>query len=381
MIEFQPEIRNSESKIETLLRPDIARMESYTPVKPFEVLSRELGRQPGEIIKLDANENPYGPSPRVSEALSRFPWYHIYPDPQQNDLRQALAAYASVPADYILPGHGADELLDYLCRLFLTPNAAIINCPPTFGMYSFDALLSGGRVNNVWRDQHFRLDVEGIEKAVLEAETPPKILFLTSPNNPDGGTISTDTLRRLLQLPLLVVVDEAYIEFAAAESVAAWVPETPNLVVLRTFSKWAGLAGLRLGYGIFPLEIMQHLWKFKQPYNVNVAATVAGLASLDDLPFLQGRVAALKAERDRLFSELKQIPWLRPYPSQANFVLCRVEGQTMAGPRTAVELHRQLAERGILVRYYDKPGLQNCIRISAGRPEDTDKLLQNLKNL
>lgn len=241
------------SPISSLLRPDIAAMEAYTPVKPFEVLSRELGRAPHEIIKLDANENPYGPSPRVLDALSRFPWYHIYPDPQQGELRQALAGYTGLPAEHILPGHGADELLDYLCRLFLAPGDSILNCPPTFGMYSFDAKLSGARVIEVWRDDHFRLDVAGIERAVKEHR--PKLLFLTSPNNPDGSLIPHDALRRLLRLPLIVVVDEAYIEFAedpAANSVASWVPHTPNLIVLRTFSKWAGLAGLRLGYGIFP---------------------------------------------------------------------------------------------------------------------------------
>lgn len=367
--------KNTQYQISDFIRPDIAQMEEYTPVQPFEVLSQRLGRRAEEIIKLDANENPYGPSPRVQEALSRFPWYHIYPDPQQNQLREALADYVGVPVDYILPGHGADELLDYLCRLFLTPGDAIINCPPTFGMYSFDAKLSGARVIDVWRDEDFRLDVEGIERAVAGAEVPPKLLFLTTPNNPDGGLISHATLRRLLRLPLVVVVDEAYIEFAEGEgSVAAWVPDTSNLVVLRTFSKWAGLAGLRLGYGVFPLAIMQHLWKFKQPYNVNVAATVAGLASLQALPLLQERITALKAERDRLIAELDQFSYLRPLPSQANFALCRVKGQS------AARLHDQLAERGILVRYYDKPGLRNFIRISAGRPEETDTLLQNLTN-
>ena len=374
--------RNSQYQISNLIRPDIAQMEEYTPVQPFEVLSKQLGRKPEEIVKLNANENPFGPSPLVQEALSQFPWYHIYPDPQQNELREALADYVGVPADYILPGHGADELLDYLCRLFLlpgdgvSPGDAIINCPPTFGMYSFDALLSGGRVINIWRDEAFGLSVEAIERAVCDTDPAPKLLFLTSPNNPDGGLIDHTTLRRLLQLPLMVVVDEAYIEFAEGEgSVATWVPSTPNLIVLRTFSKWAGLAGLRLGYGVFPLEIMQHLWKFKQPYNVNVAATVAGLASLRDLPYLRSNIDLLKAERDRLFSELDQISYLHPILSQANFVLCRVAG------RPASELFRQLAEQGILVRYYDKPGLQNAIRISAGRPEDTTLLLQTLKSL
>ncbi|RME83188.1 MAG: histidinol-phosphate transaminase [Caldilineae bacterium] len=358
------------------VRPDIARMEPYEPVVPFEVLSRQLGRAPHEIIKLNANENPYGPSPRVVEALSRFPWYHIYPDPQQTELREALAGYVGVPADHILPGHGADELLDLLCRIFLMPGDRVVNCPPTFGMYAFDALLSGGQVVNVPRDDDFRLTVTGIESAVLDSDPPPKLLFLTSPNNPDGSLVPRPVLRRLLQLPVIVVVDEAYIEFAEdTPTVASWVPDTPNLIVLRTFSKWAGLAGLRLGYGIFPLHIIEHLWKFKQPYNVNVAATVAGLASLADLALLQQRIEAIKEERRRLFAALRDIPYLQPLPSQANFILCRVHG------RSALGLHRTLAERGILVRYYDKPGLRNTIRISVGRPQDTDSLVTVLREL
>jgi len=349
-------------------------MEAYTPVKPFEALSREMGREPAHIIKLDANENPYGPSPRVIEALQSYPWYHIYPDPQQTELRGSLADYVGVPASYIMPGHGADELIDYLCRVLLQLGDAIINCPPTFGMYDFDARLSFGRVIAVPRKDDFSLDVAGIEQAVAQAQGRAKILFLTSPNNPDGGLISPEELERLLALPLLVVVDEAYIEFADADSVATRVPHTPNLAVLRTFSKWAGLAGLRLGYGIFPLPLMEALWKFKQPYNVNVAATVAGLASLEDVDTLRERIRQLQNARDQLYQALQQIPYLHPLPSQANFVLSRVEG------RSARELHQCLFRHGILVRYYDKPGLRNFIRISAGLPHQIDALLQILRN-
>ena len=157
------------SDLSRLIRPDIARMESYTPVRPFEALSREMGRAPADIIKLDANENPYGPSPRVIEALQAYPWYHIYPDPQQTDLRMALADYTGVPAEYILPGHGADELIDYLCRVLLQPGDVVINCPPTFGMYDFDARLSLGQVINVPQREDFSLDAAGIEKAVAMA--------------------------------------------------------------------------------------------------------------------------------------------------------------------------------------------------------------------
>ncbi len=353
------------------IRPDIARMASYQPVRPFEALSREIGIPPEQIIKLDANENPYGPSPRVREALAAYPWLHIYPDPQQTALREALAQYVGVPTAYILPGHGADELIDYLCRVLLEPGDAIIHCPPTFGMYAFDAVLNMGRVIAAPRREDFSLDLAAIERAA--AHPRAKILFLTSPNNPDGGLLTARELDRLLELPLWIVVDEAYIEFADAPSVAARVPHTPNLIVLRTFSKWAGLAGLRLGYGIFPLPLMEALWKFKQPYNVNVAATVAGLASLEDLDWLRDRVAALKKERERLYRALQNIPYLDPYPSQSNFVLCRVRG------RSTRELHQALFRQGVIVRFYDKPGLRNFIRISAGLPQHTDRLLALLQ--
>ena len=129
----------------TLLRPELANLEEYTPILPFEVLSKRLGIPIDGIVKLDANENPYGPLPAVLEALAEYNYYHIYPDPQQTELREALAGYVGVPAEHILPTHGADEMLDYLGRLLLVPGDAIIDCPPTFGMYSFDAQLEGAR--------------------------------------------------------------------------------------------------------------------------------------------------------------------------------------------------------------------------------------------
>jgi histidinol-phosphate aminotransferase len=356
-----------------LLLPHIETMEAYTPILPFEVLSAQLGRAPGDIVKLDANENPYGPHPRVREALAAYPFLHIYPDPEQRELRAALSEYADVPAQNVLPGHGADELIDLLVRLMVGPGDAIIDCPPTFGMYSFDAGLAGARVVPVWRDEQYRLDVPAIESAISEGRPAPKLLFLTSPNNPDGGLLDPADLRRLLALPLFVVVDEAYIEFAGLErSVAGWVAKTENLAVLRTFSKWAGIAGLRLGYGIFPSWLMPVLWKAKQPYNVNVAATAAGLASLQHREEIRVTIRALVRERERLQVELAALPFLRPVSSEANFVLCRVVG------RDAQALKDTLAAQGILVRYYSKRGVDNCIRVSAGRPADTDRLLAAL---
>ncbi|MEZ4681153.1 MAG: histidinol-phosphate transaminase [Caldilineaceae bacterium] len=354
--------------VQSLLRPEIADLEEYTPIQPLEVLSARLGIPVEQIVKLDANENPYGPLPAVAEALAEYPFYHIYPDPQQTELRTALSTFVGVPAAHILPTHGADEMLDYLCRLFLQPGDAIINCPPTFGMYSFDAGLAGAKVVDVWRKDDYGLDVEGIiasgewrltngtqSPLRMLAGPQPKILFLTSPNNPSGNWLPDDELRRLLELPLLVVLDEAYVEFADHPSRADWVLAYENLVVLRTFSKAAGIAGLRLGYGICPTWLMQELWKFKQPYNVNVAAAVAGLASLRHVDEIMAVVDQLKTERKRLFAALQTVPYLEPFPSQSNFILCKVVG------RIALDLKQALEKQGILVRYYNKSGLDNCI--------------------
>ncbi len=386
------------STFQSLLKPHLAGLEEYTPIQPFEVLSKRLGVPAGEIIKLDANENPYGPHPAVAEALAEYAYYHIYPDPQQTELRQALAvhlqreqsqpgaAHPSVPVEQILPSHGTDEILDYLCRLFLGPGDAIINTPPTFGMYSFDAKLVGAEVLEVWRTDDYHIDVEATYNLVtaatqVEESSRPKLLFLTSPNNPTGNWLPDNDLRRLLDLPLIVVLDEAYVEFAFETSRAPWVLEHDNLVIIRTFSKSAGIAGLRLGYGIFPEWMMSVIWKFKQPYNVNVAATIAGLASLRHVDEMQSTVEKIRAERDRLLPALQDVPFLTPYPSSANFILCRVDGFNVEGSGDAAALKLALEQRGILVRYYQKPGLDNCIRISVGRPEQTDRLLDELHRL
>ena len=356
-----------------LIRPDIADMAPYTPIMPFDVLSQRLGIPAEDIIKLDANENPYGPSPRVYQALADETYYHIYPDPDSSSLRQALSQYIGVEATHIVAGHGADELIDLVIRLFVTHGDAVINCPPTFGMYRFDTELNGGSVIDIERKEDFSLDTESVVDLAANNRNI-KLLFITSPNNPDGGILDDACLRQLLQLPLIVVLDEAYIEFAGG-SRANWVLEHENLIVLRTFSKWAGLAGLRVGYGIFPHWILSHLLKIKQPYNVNVAGATAALASLSDVSQLQENVRKIVAERGRLYAALQAFDFLKPYPSEANFILSRVIG------RDAAELKATLAERGILIRYFDTPGLRNHVRISVGTPSQTSVLLEALSTL
>lgn len=353
----------------------------YTPIEPFEVLSKRLGRDPKEIIKVDANENPYGPSPKARQALANMLWPHIYPDPESRDLRTALADFTAVPMEHLVAGAGADELIDLTLRLVLEPGDCVINCPPTFGMYPFETKLNAGEVISIERNPGFSIDLDAIKQTV--AERQPKAIFITTPNNPDGSFPEPEIIDAILDLPLLVILDEAYIEFTGAAggrfgeklSRIKQVTERDNLIVLRTFSKWAALAGLRVGYGAFPSWILPAIWKAKQPYNVNVAANVAALASLSDLDYLSGNVARLRAERDRLYDRLKSIPYLHPYPSQANFILCKVEDIQ------ALELKNLLLQRGIMVRYYATPLLENYVRFSVGRPEENKTVIEALRQI
>ena len=356
-----------------LIRPNIADMAPYTTIVPFDVLSKRLNKSPEDIIKLDANENPYGPSPRVYQALANETYYHIYPDPDSTALRHALSQYTGIDATHIVAGHGADELIDLIIRLFIAPGDAVINCPPAFGMYRFDTELNGGRIIDIARKEDFSLDLESVIE-FTNSDRNVKTIFITSPNNPDGSILDDACLQELLQLPLIVVLDEAYIEFAGGSRVD-WVLEHENLIVLRTFSKWAGLAGLRVGYGIFPHWVLSHLLKIKQPYNVNVAGATAPLASLSDVHQLQENVQKIVEERERLYQALREFDFLEPYPSQANFILARVIG------KDAAELKAGLAEQGILIRYFNTPDLRDHVRISVGTPSQTSVLLKVLSAL
>ncbi|KAL7224686.1 hypothetical protein ACSBR1_026046 [Camellia fascicularis] len=189
-------------------------------------------------------------------------------------------------------------------------------------MYEFDAAVNGALVIKVPRKPDFSLDVELITEVVEQEK--PKCIFLTSPNNPDGSIISDEVLLKILDLPILVVQDEAYIEFSGIESKMQWVKKHENLIVLRTFSKRAGLAGLRIRYGAFPSSIIKYLWRAKQPYNVSVTAEVSACAALKNPAYLEKVKVALVQERERLFKLLKEVPFLNPYSSYFNFILCEV---------------------------------------------------------
>ncbi|MDH4299127.1 MAG: histidinol-phosphate transaminase [Dehalococcoidia bacterium] len=357
--------------VKKLIRPDLVTMKSYTPIEPTEVLSQRAELPVDKVVKLDGNENPYGCSPKVYQALATYPYYHNYPDPEQRELRKVLQEYTGLGSQHILCGMGSDELIDLILRLFLKPGDQVVNCPPTFGMYPFSTDICGGRVVDVPRTEDFALNLARIKKALTRRT---KVIFIASPNNPTGNIATEKEIMELVGTGRIVVADEAYVEFGNV-TVANLVPACPNLIVLRTFSKWAGLAGLRIGYGFFPVDVANHLMKIKQPYNANVAAQAAVLASLADIDYLRLNVMKIVMERARLASKLKELGWLKPYPSQANFILCSLpEGE-------AEKVWQQLRKKGIFVRYFDTPRLKDCLRISVGRSEDTDTLIKALKEV
>ena len=353
-----------------LVREHLKAIDAYAPIEPPEVVARELGIPVEQIVKLDANENPYGPSPKVKEALGAFDGYQYYPDPEQREVRRVVARYVGVEPEQIVLGNGSDEMLDLCARLFLSPGDTLVNFPPSFGVYSFLGHLYDANIVHVERGEDFSLDIERAERELAGA----KLAFVASPNNPTGNSMSREELERLLAPGAVIAVDEAYAEFAG-ESVADLVKSHDNLIVMRTFSKWAGLAGMRAGYAIVPVQLAEVIWRVKIPYNLTVAAEQAIRASLEDVQTLRKNVELIKAERHRMHDKLAALPWLRPFPSSANFILCEVKGVA------AKDVRAQLRQRGILIRYFDSPGLRNCIRISVGRPKDTDRVIEALAEI
>lgn len=364
----------SRPSIRDLMRPDLQHLSGYTPVVPVERLVAESGvasEQQLPPVKLDANENPYGPSPRVLRAIAESEALHAYPDAEQRTLRAALAEYAGLATDNIVVGNGSDEVLDMIIRLLLEPGDKVLSCIPTFGMYKFLTDVAGGKLVELERAPDYGLDIEAIHSAT---DDRTKIIFLASPNNPTGNSVPREQVIELLEMGLYVVIDEAYYEFAG-HTVADLVDEYETLMVVRTFSKWAGLAGVRIGYAIVSTEVCAYLNQIKQPYNVSVFAQIAALESLKDVDYLMGNVKALVSERVRLYDILEGVDYLSPVPSEGNYILCNVTRGN------GEQIYQLLKQRNIFVRYYDRPNLKNCFRISVGRPGETDRLADALAEI
>ena len=350
------------------LRPDADRLPRYAPVKPLEALAEEIGVPVAELVKLDANENPYGAPPAVRDAVAAAD-PRLYPDPDQTALRAAIGDWLGVPPARVVAGAGADDLIDIVLRLAMP--RAVASATPTFGMYGFLAAVAGARHVEVPRGADHALDLASLRGAVADGAG---IVFVASPNNPTGNASMLDEIEALCALEALVVVDEAYAEFAGTSALPL-LERHGNLVVLRTFSKWAGLAGLRVGYAVAHAALVERMMAIKQPYNVNVAGDAAARAALAHRDELFASVRAIVAERERMAAEVGALGWLSPHPSDANFTLFDVHGADAAA--VAAGLRR----RGVLVRHYDRPDLAGKLRISAGRPRDTERLLAALREV
>ncbi len=383
-----------------LLRSRLRALAPYAAIESPEQVARRYGLDAARIVKLDGNENPYGPAPAALEAL-RGVEAHRYPDPEQRRLREALGAHLGVPPAAVVAGAGADELIDLVVRCVVEPGDRVVVAPPTFGMYAFDAEQAGARLVEVPRlgsgsagdGADWALD----EDALLAEARRAKLIVLASPNNPTGELVPRPLLDALLCVAAeggaLLLLDEAYIEFAgvefagapsvAAPSMAAEAAAGAPLIVLRTFSKWAGLAGLRVGYAALPPALAEALMVVKQPYSVSVAAEAAALASLEARALLDERTCALVAERERLAAALAETGWLRAHASAANFALVEVTRAPDSDAPPPADAGRALWEalrrRGVLVRHFADPRLGRHVRISAGRPEETDALLAALE--
>lgn len=352
-------------RVKALVQPHLRTLEPYDPnFTPTRV-------------NLSANENTYDvPAPAralVDEALAATPT-NRYPDPMSNDLRDELAAWHGVSRENVIVGNGGDELLYNFLLAFGGPGRTLVNVPPTFSEYAFFASLTQTGVCDVWRDpETFLPQADELVAAAGEAS----LVILTSPNNPTGDVAPLELVARVCDAcPGLVMVDEAYGEFAAAgTSAEALLAEHDNLLVLHTLSKAFALAGARCGYVIAAPDVIDALAAVRQIYSVNVLTQAAALAAVRARAEFDPTVEKIVSERSRLHESLARVEGVRVWPSEGNFVLAR-----MAGASRVRERLRD--ERSILVRDFSyAPGLTDCLRITVGTPEENDAVIEALSEI
>ncbi len=337
-------------------RPEIVAL------KPYQSAREEFVNDGREMILLDANENPF------NNGMNR------YPDPMQKKLKQRLAESKRVVIDQIYLGNGSDEVLNQLMIAFCTPgkDEAII-LPPTFGMYQVCADINGVKTIAVPLTKDFQLDVP----AILAAQNKrTKMIFIPSPNNPTGNCFAVEDIQKLLvEFNGLVVVDEAYVEFAEDQSILPQLSDYDNLIVVQTFSKAQGLAGIRLGMCFADPQIIHLMNKVKAPYNINVLSQAAVLKRLEEQGLIQQQVQQIRTEKARVIAEISTLSFLEKiYPSHANFFLAKVDNSS--------KRYDQLIARGIVVRNPSKNlNCANTLRITVGTPVENNALISALRTM
>lgn len=354
--------------MDPLVPPHVQRMVPYRPGKPIEELERELGIT--NAIKLASNENPIGPSPKVIAALREMaPSLHFYPDGAGFSLKHALAKHHGVAADEVCLGNGSNELIDLLARTFPTPDDHIVFGKPSFVCYWLAATASGVPFTEVPLDGKLAWNVDALLDACTD-ET--KLLYLANPNNPTGAHVGRTELERLLrELPqrVVCVVDEAYFEFADAPDYVSALQLRglrERLIVLRTFSKAYGLAGLRVGYAIGPTAAIDYLNRMRAPFNVGALSQRAACVALEDPEHVKRYVELNGRERARVSAALKE-QGFGVAPSQANFVLVDVA-------KPGKEVYEALLRQGVIVRPMPAP-IDTWLRITIGTEAMNDRML------
>ncbi|MBU3025773.1 histidinol-phosphate transaminase [Zobellia galactanivorans] len=347
---------NKDFNIQNLIRENVKGLSPYSSARD------EYVSDGSQMVFLDANENPF------ENGVNR------YPDPQQRGLKSVLAEQKGITAENILLGNGSDEVLDLIFRTFCEPKIDnIISLPPTYGMYQVLAGINNVENREVLLTEDFQPDVEAILERVDEHS---KLLFLCSPNNPTGNVFSEERIVRLLNaFEGLVVIDEAYIDFAESESWVSRLGEFPNLVITQTLSKAYGMAGIRLGICIASKEIIAAVNKIKPPYNVNELTQQKALNRVLDLASVKNEVTNILNERERLLKVLREVSFVEKiYASDANFVLAKVDD--------ANKRYKQLLEEGVVVRNRTtQPLCENTLRFTVGTPDENKKLIEVLNKL
>lgn len=352
------------------VHPDIQSLSPYVPGKPIDELQRELGL--ARVIKLASNENPLGPSPKALAALSgSHDTLHRYPDGSAYRLRQAVADRWKVSSDHVILGNGSDEILGLLARTFLAPGDEAVMADHTFVIYKMEVVAAHGRPVVVplvnW--------THNLE-AMAEAVTPrTRLVFICNPNNPTGTTVSAEGIRRFMaKLPndVVVVFDEAYFEYVRDPKfpdTIAYVKEGRNAIVLRTFSKIYGLAGLRIGYGVTTPEITNFLNRVRPPFNANSLAQRAALAALGDDEHVAKSRAVNAEGMEQVGNGLSALGFT-PVPSEANFLYFDVK-------QDGRQVFEALLREGIIVRHIDG----TMLRVTIGRSDENAAFLQALKKV
>jgi len=356
----------------SLLNPFVSNVPEYVPGKTTSQVVAEYGLNPESLVKLNANENPLGPSPKVMRAVEEaLESASLYPTADASNLRQALTRYTGFPVENIVAsGPGMDSLIDALNKLFIREGDEVILPVPTFTYYGISAAGLGGVPVCVDLDADYSLNIDKILKAVTNRT---KIIFLCSPNNPTGNIVTASVVQKLAeQVNAIIFVDEAYVEFSERGNLSALVNKYENIVIGRTFSKAFGLAGMRLGYAVAPAWIISNLLRILPPFSVSILAETAAVAALEDLNYMTAGVKMVQEQRKKLIESVtKQTPY-KAYPSEGNFIIVDVS------PKTSKEAVDIFLKNGVSVRSCDSFQNigKNTVRITVGTADMNKKVME-----